>query len=60
MGAEVYGQASERGLVDNGVADGRWCIGKGLAEKWERRYTGQASERGLVDPWGGRWKMVHR
>jgi hypothetical protein len=42
------GQASERGLVEDGVAHGRGCIGNGLAEEWERRYMGQASERGLI------------
>jgi hypothetical protein len=29
------GQTSKRGLIDNGVAHGRWCIGNGLAEEWE-------------------------
>ena len=43
------GQASKRGLIDNGVAHGRWCMGNGLAEEWERRYMGQAGEGGLVD-----------
>jgi hypothetical protein len=42
------GQASKRGLIYNGVAHGRWCIGNGLAEEWERRYMGQASKRGLI------------
>jgi hypothetical protein len=51
------GQAGEGGLVEDGVADGRGCIGNGLAEEGERRYMGQASKRGLIDNGvaDGRW-----